>query len=58
MAVKGLQEPLEVYEVVGASPLRRRLDVVALRGLSRFVGRKEELEVLGQALDKARAGHG
>jgi len=58
VTVKGLPEPLEVYEVVGASPLRRRLDVVALRGLSRFVGRKEELEVLGQALDKARAGHG
>lgn len=58
VTVKGLSDPLEVYEVVGASPLRRRLDVGALRGLSRFVGRKAELEILGQALDKARAGHG
>jgi class 3 adenylate cyclase/tetratricopeptide (TPR) repeat protein len=58
VTVKGLNDPLEVYEVVGASSLRRRLDVGALRGLSRFVGRNEELEVLGQALDKARAGHG
>ena len=58
VTVKGLNDPLEVYEVVGASSLRRRLDVVALRGLSRFVGRKAELEVLGQTLDKARSGHG
>ena len=58
VTVKGLSDPLEVYEVVGASPLRRRLDVGALRGLSRFVGRKPELEILGQALEKARAGHG
>ncbi len=58
VAVKGLSDPLEIYEVVGASPLRRRLDVGALRGLSRFVGRKSELEILGQALGKAREGHG
>jgi tetratricopeptide (TPR) repeat protein len=56
--VKGLNDPLEVYEVMGASSLRRRLDVGALHGLSRFVGRKAELEILGQVLEKARAGHG
>jgi class 3 adenylate cyclase/tetratricopeptide (TPR) repeat protein len=56
--VKGLNDPLEVYEVMGASSLRQRLDVGALHGLSRFVGRKAELEILGQVLEKARAGHG
>jgi len=56
--VKGLSEPLEVYQVAGASPLRKRLDVAARRGLSRFVGRETELEILREVLDKARAGHG
>jgi len=34
VTVKGLSDPLEVYELAGASPLRRRLDVGALRCLN------------------------
>ncbi|MFQ5896796.1 MAG: AAA family ATPase [Candidatus Methylomirabilia bacterium] len=56
--VKGLEAPIEVYEVIGAGPVRRRLEAAAARGLTRFVGRQIELEALRQALDKARAGHG
>src|SRR5207244_8052928 len=56
--VKGLADPVEVFELVGASALRRRLQVAAARGLTRFVGRQSELEALHQALARAGAGHG
>jgi len=56
--VKGLEAPVEVYEIVGAGPVRTRLQASALRGLTRFVGREAEVETLRQALEKARAGHG
>src|SRR5258708_20926452 len=56
--VKGLAEPVEVFELVGASALRRRLQVAAARGLTRFVGRQAELAALQQALERAGAGHG
>src|SRR3989441_10464231 len=56
--IKGMAEPLPVYEVVGAGPLRTRLQVAARRGLTRFVGRQRELEQLQHALAQAEAGHG
>jgi class 3 adenylate cyclase/tetratricopeptide (TPR) repeat protein len=56
--VKGLVEPVEVFELVGASSLRRRLQAAAVRGLTRFVGRQTELAALSQALEHAGAGHG
>ena len=56
--VKGLAEPVEVFELVGASALRRRLQAAAARGLTRFVGRQPELAALHQALAQAAAGHG
>jgi hypothetical protein len=40
--VKGLTEPVEVFELVGASTLWRRLQAAATRGLTRFVGRQRE----------------
>src|SRR2546425_13060564 len=42
--VKGLIEPVEVFELVGASSLRRRLQASAARGLTPFVGRQQALE--------------
>jgi class 3 adenylate cyclase len=56
--IKGVEEPLTVYEVVGAGPLRTRLQVAARRGLTRFVGRQSEMEQLQHALAQAKAGHG
>jgi len=58
VSVKGLIEPVEVYEVTGAGPVRSRLQAAAARGLTRFVGRAAEFDTLCQALDRARAGHG
>jgi class 3 adenylate cyclase/tetratricopeptide (TPR) repeat protein len=56
--VKGLAEPVEVFELVGASHLRRRLQAAAARGLTPFVGRRQEMEALYQALARAQTGHG
>jgi hypothetical protein len=56
--VKGLSEPVEVFELIGASTVRRRLQASAARGLTRFVGRQTEIEALGYAQEQAGAGHG
>ena len=56
--VKGLTEPVEVYEVVGASPVRWRFQAAVARGLTRFVGRETELAALQHALARTWAGHG
>jgi class 3 adenylate cyclase/tetratricopeptide (TPR) repeat protein len=56
--VKGLTEPVEVFELVEASAIRRRLQAAATRGLTRFVGRETELMALQQALARAEAGRG
>ena len=58
MPVRGLRDPVEVYEVTGAGMVRSRLQAAAARGLTRFVGRQPELETLQQALAQAQAGHG
>jgi predicted ATPase/class 3 adenylate cyclase len=56
--VKGLPEPVEVFELVGASTIRQRLQATAGRGLTRFVGRQPELATLQQTLAHAGTGHG
>ena len=56
--VKGVSEPVEVYEVAGLGPLRTRFQRAAARGLTKFVGRQREMEALSHAAELARAGHG
>ena len=56
--VKGLPEPVAVYELRRAGPVRSRLQAAVARGLTRFVGRDAELEHLRQALARAGAGQG
>jgi predicted ATPase/class 3 adenylate cyclase len=56
--VKGVDAPVEVFELVGAGAIRRRLQAAVARGLTRFVGRQTELAALHQALERAGAGHG
>src|SRR5262249_36867402 len=57
-SVKGLIEPLEIYQLTGAGSTRTRLQAMAARGLTRFVGRERELDQLHQALERSRTGHG
>jgi hypothetical protein len=58
MPIKGVEAPLSVYEVLGAGPLRTKLQVAAQRGFTRFIGRHRELDQLQHALGQARAGQG
>src|SRR5262245_49581677 len=48
--IRGLGASMEVFELVGVSPGRTRLQVSALRGLTRFIGREHELDQLRAAL--------
>ncbi len=56
--VKGVTEPVNVYEVTGLGPLRTRLQRSAGRGFTKFVGRHREMDAMKAAADQARAGHG
>ena len=56
--VKGVSEPVNVYEVIGLGPLRTRLQRSAGRGLTKFVGREREMEATRNASELARAGRG
>jgi class 3 adenylate cyclase len=56
--VKGLAEPIEIFELTGAGTARTRLQAAALRGLTRFVGRDAEVEQLRRVLGQASAGRG
>jgi class 3 adenylate cyclase/tetratricopeptide (TPR) repeat protein len=56
--VHGMDTPVEVFELLGASRTRTRFQASALRGLSRFVGRDAEMQQLHTALEGARSGHG
>jgi class 3 adenylate cyclase len=58
MPIKGVREPMEVYEVTGAGPARTRLQAAAAHGLTHFVGRTTELETLQRALIQGGTGHG
>jgi class 3 adenylate cyclase/tetratricopeptide (TPR) repeat protein len=56
--VKGVSEPINVYEVTGLGPLRTRLQRSVGRGLSKFVGRQAEIDSLKRAAEQAKVGHG
>ncbi|MFC1896886.1 AAA family ATPase, partial [Thermodesulfobacteriota bacterium] len=56
--IKGKAEPVRVYRVIGPSTLRTRFDVNAERGLTPFVGRERELELLLDGFERAKAGRG
>src|SRR3989454_6115277 len=58
MAVKGLMEPVDAYEMLGASTVRSRFQAAAARGPTAFVGRATRMEQLYQALEHAKAGRG
>jgi class 3 adenylate cyclase/tetratricopeptide (TPR) repeat protein len=56
--VKGMSEPVEVYELMGASAIRRRLQAAVARDLTRFVGRDTEIAAINHTRQRAAAGHG
>src|SRR5262249_34684284 len=56
--VRGLADPMEVYEITGAGPARTRLQATLTRGFTKFVGRSTELQQLTRILELAGGGHG
>jgi class 3 adenylate cyclase/tetratricopeptide (TPR) repeat protein len=56
--VKGLEAPIDVFELKAASAVRSRLHAAAARGLTRFVGRDIEIDLLRRSLERAAAGYG
>jgi len=56
--VKGVSEPVNVYEVRGLGALRTRLQRSAGRGYTKFVGRQCEMEAMKAAAEQAKAGRG
>jgi class 3 adenylate cyclase len=57
-AIKGLVEPINIYEVIGPGPLHTHFQLSARHGLTKFVGRAEELVQLKRALELACRGRG
>jgi len=58
VSVKGVAALVETFSLLGATDVRSRLQAAAARGLTKFVGREAELDVLFKALEQARSGHG
>lgn len=58
MKVRALLEPVEVFELLGATSVCRRLQVTAARGLTRFVGRDQDMATLTDVLAQASHGQG
>jgi Adenylate and Guanylate cyclase catalytic domain/AAA ATPase domain len=56
-AVKGLSQPVGVFELEDVGRMRTRLDVSHVRGFSKFVGRRSEMAALEAALEQAIAGN-
>jgi predicted ATPase/class 3 adenylate cyclase len=56
--VKGVSDPVNIYEVTSLGPLRTRLQRSAGRGLTKFVGREREMDALKHAAEQAKSGRG
>ena len=56
--IKGKEKPLKVYQVIAPSSRRTRFDVSAERGLTPFVGRERELELLLDGFERSKEGRG
>jgi class 3 adenylate cyclase/predicted ATPase len=56
--LKGFLQPVPAFRVAGANALTSQFEALRLRGLTNFVGRRREMEVLGRAWERAKAGAG
>jgi class 3 adenylate cyclase/predicted ATPase len=56
--LKGIEHPVQLYRVIQSSGVRGRLAVAALRGLTPFIGREDELRLLLHRWDQTREGEG
>jgi class 3 adenylate cyclase/predicted ATPase len=56
--VKGKEEPVQIYRAIASSTSRTKFDVSTARGLTPFVGRDRELELLLDSFERVKAGRG
>jgi class 3 adenylate cyclase len=56
--IKGKELPIKVFQVIAPSSSRTRFDVSAERGLSKFVGRTNEIELLCEGFERIKNGQG
>jgi class 3 adenylate cyclase/tetratricopeptide (TPR) repeat protein len=56
--IKGIDEPLDVYEVIRAGPLHGHFELAVQRGLTKFVGREREIAKIMHALELSKRCHG
>jgi class 3 adenylate cyclase/tetratricopeptide (TPR) repeat protein len=56
--IKGKEKAVEVYRPIAPSTRRTRFDVSAERGLTPFVGREREFELLLDGYERAKGGRG
>jgi class 3 adenylate cyclase/predicted ATPase len=56
--LKGVAQPVEVYQVLYESTARTRLEAIGLSGLTPLVGRETELRMLQDSWDRVLAGQG
>ncbi|MBI2016364.1 MAG: AAA family ATPase, partial [Candidatus Rokubacteria bacterium] len=58
LALKGKAEPVRAWELISARMPRTRLEIEAERGLTPFVGRERELQLLSESFGKVKGGRG
>jgi TOMM system kinase/cyclase fusion protein len=56
--LRGVAEPITVYQILRESGATSRLEVAQPRGLTPLVGRKSEVALLLERWEQAKAGHG
>ena len=56
--IKGKEGAVKTYRVIAPRTIRTRFDVSAERGLTPFVGRERELELLLDGFERSKAGRG
>ena len=58
LEVKGKQEPVEAYTLLHPTEVDTRIGASIAKGLTRFVGRRREIETLREAFAKVQSGEG
>ena len=58
LQVKGKQEPVEAYRLLRPTEVDTRIGASVAKGLTRFVGRRREIETLQEAFAKVQSGEG
>ncbi len=56
--IKGMSDPISVYRPIVPRSRRTRFDVSTEKGLTPFIGRERELELLMDGFERVKAGHG